>query len=73
MRALRRDNALESDQPRDDALELRGVEDDLELRHRVWAQLLAAEPAALDGKCRGERLAELLGNREGFAIVVDMA
>jgi hypothetical protein len=30
------------------ALELRGVEDDLKLRHRVRAHLLAAEPAELD-------------------------
>src|SRR6516162_8193511 len=59
-------------QPRDDAPELRGAEDDLELRHRVRADLLAAEPAELDREFASERLAQFLRDRKSLGIVIDM-
>src|SRR5271166_5833317 len=52
--------------------ELRSVENDLKLRHRVRTYLLAAEPAEFDREFRGERLAQPLGNRESLGIVINV-
>src|SRR5262249_20009037 len=59
-------------QPRHDVLELRGLEDHVELRDGMRSSRLVAESAGLDGELAYDRVAQSLGNRLRRGIVIDV-